>query len=488
MTQSIASFPFALKKEKLSKSFFIFAISLIVYQLYQSRTDSLMIDLTAASITMAALLPAYLWCNGKVKGIPVFPILMLQYVWSYALPLTNNHYRAVEYSVEQRVFAGIVVSSFLLLATCAWFRYAKARSKPLIAYRGFLESKRNTNLLLCFLLLSVVFNAAIVGGWVSTASGVFSVFRILISALSALSVYILAYQLGERKLRRFQAQSFIVLISGFTLVALASLFLVVAASVFFVATFGFIIGRKKFPIVLISVFITLFAFLHLGKADMRAEYWYANSHETVQPWEYPVFFQKWADRSFNQLGFSNDDSSVVSSDGESFFERASMVQMLLLVQSKTPAQVPYLHGKTYAVIPQLLVPRILNRKKVSVHIATHMLSVYYGLQKPNRVTNTITWGLLPESYANFGLWGCGGLAIILGSVYGLIARWSIDAPIFSFQSFLSIIMLSIGIQTEASAGVWISTLWQSVVVLLVIRTFLMRDRKVDSFSGIPGML
>lgn len=488
MAQSIASFPFALKKERLSKRFFIFAISLIVYQLFQSRTGSLLIDLTAVLITTAAILPAYLWCNDKVKGIPVFPILMLQYVWSYALPLTNNHYRAVEYSVEQRVSAGVIVIFFLLLATCVWFRYAKARSKSLIVYKGFPESKQTTNLLLCFLLLSVVFNASIIGGWISTASELFSVFRILISALSALSVYILAYQLGKRKLRKFQARSFIVLISGFTLVAIASLFLVVAASVFFIATFGFIIGRRNFPVVLISFFIALFAFLHLGKADMRAEYWHENSHKTLQPWEYPAFFQKWTDRSFEQLSFSTDDSSVVSSDHESFFERASMVQMLLLVQSKTPAQVPYLHGRTYAVIPQLLVPRILNPEKVSVHIATHMLSVYYGLQKPNRVTNTITWGLLPESYANFGLWGCGGLAIILGSVYGLIARWSIDAPIFSFPSFLSITMLSIGIQTEASAGVWISTLWQSVIVLLAIRTFLMKDRKPKAFPEIRGML
>jgi hypothetical protein len=467
------------KRSQLFVIFRPFALGLIAYELYQPNNEYLLDNLGAVLITVGALLPAYLWCSGRAKGIPIFPILTLQYIWAYAFPIITNHYRVIEYSIEEQFSASTTTAIFLFLSTYVWFQYVKKSPNPSLFYRGFATGKKSSNILLLCLLISIFFNICITGDWIETDSGIFSVVRIAVIAITSLAAFILSYQLGIHHLTKTQARSLIVLICLFILTSIVSLLLVGAASVFFVAIVGFIIGRKAIPLLPIVIMVCLLTFLHAGKGEMRSKYWFELNYPPLQPWEYAAFLQEWSD--YSSKHFVPSDDLTEPEDEESFFERSSMIQMLLLVQSKTPEQVPYLNGETYALIPQLLVPRILNSQKVGVHVGTHTLSIHYGLQDPDKITNTIAWGLLTESYANFGNFGCCGLAIILGLVYGLVGRWTIDAPILSVQAFLSIILLSVGIQTEASAGVFVATLFQSVVILFSANIFLMRNQRKQQF-------
>ncbi|GAB4369389.1 MAG: hypothetical protein Kow00121_09270 [Elainellaceae cyanobacterium] len=465
------------KRNQLFTIFRPFSLGLIAYELYQPNNEDLLDNLGAALITVGALFPTYLWCSGRAKGIPVFPILMLQYIWAYAFPIVTNHYRVIQYSIQEQFFASITTAIFLFLATFTWFQYVKKTPAPFLFYRGFSSGRKSSNILLTCLLISILFNVSFTGKWFESDSGIFSVVRIAVIAATSLAAFILSYQLGDNQLTKAQARLLIVLIPLFILTSIVSLLLVGAASVFFVATVGFIIGRRAIPLLPIAIMISLLTFLHAGKGEMRSKYWFELSYPPLQPWGYPAFLQEWSDYSLKHFIPSDDLSEP--EDNESFFERSSMIQMLLLVQSRTPDQVPYLNGETYALIPQLLVPRILNPQKVGVHVGTHTLSIHYGLQSSEKITNTIAWGLLTESYANFGTLGCIGLAIVLGAMYGLVGRWTINAPIFSVQAFLSIVMLSVGIQTDASAGVFVSTLFQSVVILCFVSIFLMKSQQVQ---------
>jgi hypothetical protein len=465
------------KRNQLFTIFRPFALGLIAYELYQPNNESLLDNIGAVLITIGALLPTYLWASGRAKGIPVFPILMLQYVWAYALPIITNQYQVTQYSISDQFFASLTVALFLFLSTFIWFQYAKKPLKQPSFYRGFPTGRKSNNVLLTCLAVSVFFNVAITGNWLNTETGVFSIIRISIIALTALAAFILSYELGAYRLTKIQAQAFVILIVLFVLTSIVSLLLVSSASVFFVSTFGFIISRKKIPLLPIVIMLTLFTFLHAGKGEMRSKYWFELSYPSIQLWQYPAFLQEWGNYSSKHF-FASEAEAASENKEESFFERSSMIQMLLLVQAETPSQVSYLNGETYALIPQLLVPRILNSQKIGVHEGTNMLSIHYGLQRAEEITNTIAWGLLAESYANFGIFGCGGLAVVIGMMYGSVARWTINAPILSVQAFISIVMLSVGIQTEASAGVFVATLFQSVIILYFISIFLMKSRRI----------
>ena len=79
------------------------------------------------------------------------------------------------------------------------------------------------------------------------------------------------------------------------------------------------------------------------------------------------------------------------------------MHMLLLVQRKTPSEVPFFNGKSYEFIPRLLLPRFVDDQKGGPHAANIMLTVNYGLQTMEQTqTTSIGWGLVPEAYANFG--------------------------------------------------------------------------------------
>ena len=125
-----------------------------------------------------------------------------------------------------------------------------------------------------------------------------------------------------------------------------------------------------------------------------------------------------------------------------------------------------MYGETYAILPQVIVPRIFNSSKIRTTEGTHMISVHYKLQTYEQtLTTSISWGLLPEAYANFGLAGCAGLAIVLGWGYGKVCRWSINAPILSAQSLFSILMITFALQTEWTASVYVAALYQSSIVV-----------------------
>ncbi|MBD2596468.1 hypothetical protein H6G74_19335 [Nostoc spongiaeforme FACHB-130] len=166
-----------------------------------------------------------------------------------------------------------------------------------------------------------------------------------------------------------------------------------------------------------------------------------------------------------------------------------MMQILLLAQKKSPDSIPYLYGQTYSILPQLVVPRILNPNKIWALEGTSLLNIHYKIQtREETLVTTIGWGLLAESYANFGLVGCGGLAIVLGTVYGKATRWSINAPILSAQSLFSVMMMSFAFQSESTAGEIVAGLSQSTTVLIGIALFLMQKQRVPIYGIPPGRI
>jgi len=470
--------------KQLLRAFWIILPCLLIYELYFTKTSSLLSNFGAVLITIAALIPSYLWCSGKALGMPIFPFFAFTFIWTYALPMVSNHPVIVTYSATAQFYAAATVAGVVALGTLVWFQFVRTAPPP-PKYYWALGKRRGDRFFFLGMIGSTMFYVLSTGGWFSTLPfGVFTAIRSALLGLAALSTFILSYRFGSRELSKRQSLLFMFLLIANMIASSMNFLLIGAASTFLIFTVAFIIARKKIPIIAIAIALSILTFLQAGKSDMRAKYWFdPSSPKQIQVWDYPTIYSEWI--NFSADNYFDRNKSQEPEKKASFFERASIAQMLLLAQSKSPDPLPFLYGKTYETIPLVMVPRILNVNRIRSQEGTHMLSVHYGLQTEEATqTTSISWGLVPEAYANFGLLGCAGLAIVIGSLYGQFTRWSINAPTLSLQSLFTVLMLTFSIQTEWTAGTFAASFSQSSTVLLLIAIFFMRTYWSHSFPVI----
>jgi len=466
----------------LLRAFWSFVTVLFFVELYTVETASVTSITGAIVIAFAALLPSYLWCSGQALGMPIFPIFALTYLWTHAIQLVSNNSKAVDYSSGSQLLASLTVAGFLGLGTLIWFQFVNSAPEPPEYYCTF-SGLRGEYFFWIALVTSILFNMAVIGGWLTLSGGLFALTRGVILGFKALAVFVLAYRSGTQELSKFDSKTFLSLLIMLLITDAASLLLVSAMSTLLIATIAFVAGRQQVPWILVILGLVCFAFLHYGKGDMRVRYWPQFTGEThyVQPWHYPAWYTEWLGYSFNNLNREVLNPQVdQQANIQSPLERSSLIQLLLMVQEKTPRDVPYLSGATYAIIPQLLVPRFLSANKIASHEGTYLLNIHYGKQtRADTNKTTIGFGLLNEAYANFGFLGCAGLAVLLGASYGQATRWSMHTPLLASRSLFAILLISFAFQSEFSAGVYIAALFQSVMPLGLITLLFMELHRYD---------
>src|SRR5262249_3716899 len=150
-------------------------------------------------------------------------------------------------------------------------------------------------------------------------------------------------------------------------------------------------------------------------------------------------------------------------------DRASLLVLLLQTQRLAPDYVPFLEGKTYALVGKTLVPRFIDENKITSQAAMIMLNLHFGIQLTHQTTQTaIGWGLVAEAYANFGRLGVVGVALFLGLFSGLLERWSDGAPLASFPSLIAFAALMQLINVEMDGVSLLTTLFQTIVAISVL--------------------
>ncbi len=483
---TLENHPIAVRYQRrhLLKAFWIGVSVLLLVQIYTVENASLPSIAGAILIGIMALYPIYLWCSGKALGMPIFPMFALTHLWTHALPLLSKNPLVIAYYPESHLLAGITVAICLGLGTLIWFQFVKSPPAYAKAYRALVERK-GENFFLFILGTGVFFNMYALGGWFTLTGGAFALIRGAILGLTVLSVFVLSYKFGSGELSKNTSKFFLVLLVLYMLSSGASLLLRANIGIFSVATISFILGRKKIPILTIILVFICLSLLHYGKGEMRAKYWFNDQQHFVQPWEYPAWYAEWLGYSFDYFKSLDTPELNETEKKESSLERSSVIQMLLMAQEKTPSSVPYLYGKTYAILPQLLIPRFLNSNKIASHEGTYILSIHYGRQtREQTYTTTIAWGFIAEAYANFGLFGCAGLGIVFGAVYGQVTRWGVNTPLLSARSLFAVLMMSFAFQTEWTAGVYVAALFQSSMALVGITFVFMRVYRLKELPEI----
>ena len=437
--------------------------------------------LSALIIATVALYPSYLWCCDRAKGLPLFPLLAVNYLFTHSFPLVSDNPAVAQYSPTEHFVASLAVASFLGVATTMWMPYVSKTRSNTVRIKEF-NQKQVFGFFISILVLGIFYQIVSNFGylWLVLPGSVISAIRVITGGLNAFAIITLSYLMGSKTLNRMQVILFVGIVAVLVFVVGASLYLNTPGFYVLFACMGWMFAAKKIPWRLLLVSFLIIAFLNIGKGTTRHYYW-SIRNAGIRPSEYVQVYQYWIQNSLEEIRQPTQDilgqELAEEEDQSSLANRSSVVHMLMKVQTETGTEKPYMWGETYSIIPQLLVPRLLNSDKIRGAEANHMLSVHYGLQTYNQtLTTSIGWGLLQEAYANFGWLGCLGLGVFLGNLYGWVTRWSMNVSSLSFRFMVALIFMTLAFKAEITMGIFISVIFQSLVILLTIRMFFMKTQ------------
>ncbi|MBE2181044.1 MAG: hypothetical protein IAE97_11290, partial [Chthoniobacterales bacterium] len=434
---------------------------------------------TAAGVLLAlvSMLPFYVWLLGWSHGLPIWPVFSLVLGMTYALPMFQDPETLDGYSSFEIILGGMTTVGFILLASTIWV-FMTSQTPPAPKKVFMIEEEHAVRYLLLFVAGGVLFGLNQLAGWISFPGNLMSVVRGIAMSLNALALFVLAYYQGRGLLDMRSLVLFILGASATMIMGMTSLMLAQAIVPVAMVIFGYMLGSNKLPWRMMALVFVVMAILHAGKYEMRKEYW-SGEGPSLDLQTLPQFYIDWFNFGLEELGgFTGVISGPQKEESpSSVFDRSGNLHMLLLVQQKSPVEIPFLNGSTYEPIPRLLIPRFLDDAKGISHAGNIILSMHYGLQTEEQTkTTSIAWGLVPEAYANFGYLGVAALAVVLGIFYSIVTKSTVGVPMTSLRFVLGLLIMAAATKAD-TMGVFVTTQFQGVVGVSVAALVLMRRHK-----------
>jgi hypothetical protein len=158
--------------------------------------------------------------------------------------------------------------------------------------------------------------------------------------------------------------------------------------------------------------------------------------------------------------------------GQSLLQRINNLQNLLyIIDVMHKSRLEPLHGATYALIPPLLIPRVIyGPNKPRSHEGQVLLNVYFGRQALESTYATyVAWGLIAEAYGNFGpIAGSLILGIALGLSFAWIEKYVARKLVLSTEGFVSFtLLLGMANSFEMVASVLVTSLFQACIPIIL---------------------
>ncbi|PTY04671.1 hypothetical protein DB347_18335 [Opitutaceae bacterium EW11] len=412
------------------------------------------------AILFFATLPGLLWARRGLSSLPIFEVLLLTTANAYAFPLLNGHRELIYYSPEDVTTAALAVLLFQVVAIAV---YEICGGRP--STHPFWRDEIIAGDVSRWLSYGMVLNTGYVLASTFTTwipNQLESILRAIFFGVGIVCTFIMSRRLGARQLTAGERAFFVGNLAVQCVGMMSTLFLVGAVSTLLLALVGYVSSSGRLPLVIAGSLLLGIAVLHNGKPEMRARYW-EPERRTPTVTELPAFFQEWIGYG---IRFRNDEEGRIAAK---LIDRTSLFHLMCLVVSTTPAQQPFLEGETYRDIPAQFVPRIFWPEKPLGHVSTSRLAVYYGLQtEEDTQKTTIGFGMLTEAYANFGFYGVAAVAALLAAAIKKLHAWSAGASLFSYGGLTLVVLLAWSFQTEFTLSIWLASLYQAIVAVLLI--------------------
>ena len=415
-------------------------------------------------------------------GLPLLPIFAIQHLAVYGIPLVNRNETIAGYSSALVDNAGLEV--LIMLAACAlvwrlcmtFFSPAGAKS---LALRIFaVEGNRALNRIgIGLITLSAgyeLLNALRLTGAVMSMlpGGAHSIVVAVINAAGMSGYFLTAMAISSGGAHRPTRTFFWCTLTGHLILLTSSILLSSVINIVGAAVIGLFWGAGRIPRTFLLVCSCLLAFLNLGKFEMRERHWGASGQmvSELNVSTLPGFYMEWVGYSLAKISGDNPNEEKTRKN-QTMLARMDNLQNLLFVSDRVVnTKSPVLGGETYALIPPLLIPRILWPEKPRTHEGQVILNTHFGRQsREDSFTTYIAWGLLPEAYGNFGpIWGAVILGGVLGIVFAGLENFTANKPLLSLEGMVTFVLLiGIAASFEMVASVLITSLFQAVLTVIM---------------------
>jgi hypothetical protein len=447
-----------------------------------------------ALISLGSLIVLGVW-RGSGEGLPILPLLAVQTLIAYGLPILLGNETVVRFSESAMTKAGLEVLIYCGAMAVGWsigMMQIATSSRTCYALQGFEEKsmakvgRLGVSLLVAGASVELLRSLQLLDFILALLPpGSNSIINVLLSAVSACGFFLSAMLVGKGLLGP-TARLVLWSVLAFQCYVSASGFLLSSTmTMIFSVLIGLFWGSGRVPWRFIIVVLAVLSFLNLGKFTMRERYWKQEDAQGVPQFtlaEMPVYYAEWIEASVDAINAESANARNVfagqdkKAEGQSMADRVNNLQNLLFViDAMEPGQIKPLGGATYSLIPPLLVPRILWSEKPRTHEGQILLNVHFGRQDLQSTMKTfIAWGLLPEAYGNFG--PIAG-AIIVGACIGFFFAWIEKLVarklLLSMEGFLSFtLFLGMANSFEMVASVLITSIFQSLFpVILASKPF-----------------
>lgn len=443
-----------------------------------------------AAIATGCTVPVFAWMRHRRPGIPIAPLLAVQTLLIYGLPIVLRNEALASFAPWEIDRAGLEIGLFALALAAGWSLAYKPRLRTTRRFYGIGltlrdGSERLARWSLTLLGVGFAFEFGNASGLTTPIfellpAGSFSLIRAICSAAAIGGALLGAYCQGNNLLARPQRTAFWAMFWAIFVLQITGFLLSGAIGIVSAVLVGQYFGRRQPPWRFAIVIFSLFAFLNLSKFEMRAKYWQTDTeYAPMSLGTIPEMMWEWAATSVDIMT-GEIDTRKDDVEKQRLSDRINNLGILLFVQDAvTRGGYPTLTGETYTLIPQLLVPRILWKDKPRAHEGQVLLNVHFGRQSVEETLVTyIAWGLLPEAYGNFGpIWGALICGLALGAGFGWVEARARPYPLASIQAFLVLIL---AVQTVTSfemvASVWITTMFQALTSIIIgLLPFLKRE-------------
>ena len=438
-----------------------------------------------ALMSLGTVLAFAVWAPAA-RGVPLLPMIVLQHLLIYGLPIASGHSVVSAYDTSYLNWAGVELAVFFSALALSWRLTMRImRPSPGFAYAlvgvdregvGGL-SRIGFGLVAASTLFLVLQSLGLVNFiFELLPSGSYPIFVAAISAASFCGFFLLALIVGSGGVPVLVRLAFWGLLVANCLISASGFLLSAACCVLASVTIGLFWSSGRVPWRFVFLTAILVSFFNSGKYEMRAHYWESDDEESSYPsglLALPAIYAEWTSASaediFGGVSAPPDISGRTKekhTKQQGLLERLNNLQNILyVIDAMDAGHIPPLDGATYTLIPPLLVPRILWPSKPRSHEGQVMLNVHFRRQDLESTFKTyVAWGLLPEAYGDFGpIKGSIFIGVVLGIFFAWAENFTSRKPILSTEGFVSfVVFLALANSFEMVTSVLVTSIFQSI--------------------------
>ncbi len=376
------------------------------------------LELTAlAVLSTVCLLPLARWFQTGMPHLPLGEGFAFMHLIYYVIPCLGIQAKLEDFAPELRLKALLALILHLGFFVAVYWLITERVRRPLPA-NHLLRREANIGLVWVMFVSWVVLEVLLAFGKIIDFGAARNIFNGLLGALGSIAVVCLFYRCGRGIYGSLQ----LLLVVGLAIGVGATMVdgvLCIGAGILGAAALAYSLGRRKVSIVGSVAVVVVLGFLQIGKSDYRTVIQGDSTAYVETPSSFQAAYSLWFRVSWRALTESKNDGSHSE---DSIWARTSLIQILVLSMDTVPHKSPYLYGKTYAMIPKLLIPRIFWAEKMRGTYPTEFLGTYLGIQTEGGADYTgISVGAPSEAWLNFGWLGMALVGAFSGLLFGLPA-------------------------------------------------------------------